>query len=287
MLSASTLGTLIVEAKHRAQSTPETLVNRLRARSWWIIIVTCLIVFYSGTVALMLMATGLATWASYEVLQAEKFKSVRLVLACVAASTFCLQWIILNGEYSLVGPSIVALMLAAASAQQVRSPKTRSVLLLTFIVVALSCLIGIFEIANLLSLSSTDVFVLLFFAVGSNDVFQYTAGKLFGRTQLAKKISPNKTREGAIGGVLMCSLMAVCLSFYFSQIPMGMMALLGASISLTGILGDLLFSVFKRKWGIKNSGRGIPGHGGIIDRIDSLTLAAPCFVLLASLFLGA
>jgi phosphatidate cytidylyltransferase len=108
----------------------------------------------------------------------------------------------------------------------------------------------------------------------SSDVLQYIFGKLFGRHKIAPLVSPNKTIEGFVGGVLSASLIGFCLKGLtpFNGPQAFGFALL---ISIAGFLGGLVFSSVKRDRGVKDFGKLIPGHGGVLDRIDSLCFAAP------------
>lgn len=110
------------------------------------------------------------------------------------------------------------------------------------------------------------------------DTGAYTFGRLFGKHKLAPKVSPGKTWEGAIGGVLTAALIAILFS-YFVKLPVLLPILLLCSVIavIASIFGDLSESMFKRQAGIKDSSQLIPGHGGIMDRIDSLTAAIPVF----------
>lgn len=125
--------------------------------------------------------------------------------------------------------------------------------------------------------------LLLYFLVLAelNDVFAYLAGNLFGKKKLAPKTSPNKTIGGAVGAVVGTTALAVALgTFVFEGTAMdsiGLLLGLGITISITGQLGDLVISSVKRDLGIKDTGRILPGHGGMLDRFDSLLLAGPAF----------
>ena len=122
--------------------------------------------------------------------------------------------------------------------------------------------------------------VFLLVLIWSADSGAYFAGRKWGKTQLASHISPKKTWEGVGGAVLLSSYFALGYAWFTS------MSLLTASLFLllcfltvaVSIIGDLLESLFKRQMGLKDSGQILPGHGGILDRIDSLTAAAPIFV---------
>lgn len=120
---------------------------------------------------------------------------------------------------------------------------------------------------------------LLFFVVlvtQISDVMQYTFGKIFGRTPVAPTVSPGKTREGLIYGGGVAILIGACLWWAtpFSPLVAGIMS---GVLVMVGFLGGLVMSAVKRSLNAKDWGRGIPGHGGILDRVDSLLFAAPVF----------
>ncbi|WP_411816397.1 phosphatidate cytidylyltransferase [Hyphococcus sp. DH-69] len=110
-----------------------------------------------------------------------------------------------------------------------------------------------------------------------NDVAQFTWGKLFGGNKIVPRVSPNKTWEGFIGGFLSTMFMAAIAGPFLTPMPFYYAALSGGMIAIAGFLGDVTISAFKRDLGVKDSGGLIPGHGGILDRVDSLTYAAPVF----------
>lgn len=116
----------------------------------------------------------------------------------------------------------------------------------------------------------------LVFLTEINDVSQYIWGKLFGRTPIAPTVSPRKTLAGFIGGVVTTMALAVLLRF-LSGFDLTMAIASGLLIALAGFIGDLVVSAIKRDMGVKDSSALIPGHGGMLDRIDSLTYTAPLF----------
>ena len=121
--------------------------------------------------------------------------------------------------------------------------------------------------------------LLLLAVIVVSDSAQYYTGRAFGRRPLAPTISPKKTIEGAVGGMVFGTLaMAVGGSYVFTA-PWWMLGLLGAVVSLLGIVGDLFESLLKRSAGVKDSSNLIPGHGGVLDRIDSWLFAAPVYYL--------
>jgi phosphatidate cytidylyltransferase len=117
----------------------------------------------------------------------------------------------------------------------------------------------------------------LVFVAQFNDVAQFTWGRLFGRHKITPSVSPKKTWEGFLGGVLTSILLAALIGPHLTPMDWRWSALAGGIIAVAGFLGDITESAFKRDLGVKDAGALIPGHGGILDRVDSLTYAAPVF----------
>jgi len=122
------------------------------------------------------------------------------------------------------------------------------------------------------------VVFLLMLTIMVSDTAQYYAGRAFGRRPLAPAISPKKTIEGAVGGfVFGAAALAAAGAWWLPSMPAGLRALLGVAVVALGIAGDLFESMLKRSAGLKDSSDLIPGHGGVLDRIDALLFAAPIY----------
>src|SRR5680860_899222 len=120
-----------------------------------------------------------------------------------------------------------------------------------------------------------ELIVGVFVLIWTNDTFAYIVGKNFGKNKLYKQISPNKTIEGFIGGIIF-SCIAGYFIYYFTHY-LNFESWLGMAIilSIFGTIGDLIQSKFKRQAGVKDSGKLMPGHGGLFDRLDSIIFSSP------------
>ncbi len=143
---------------------------------------------------------------------------------------------------------------------------------------------GISHMAYLLSLPAIEGFtsggrgLLLFlvFLTEINDVMQFTWGKIFGKHKIIPKVSPNKTWEGFIGGVISTTIIGYFLGF-LTPLSVNQVIFVSFMIAISGYFGDIVMSSIKRDVGVKDMASTIPGHGGILDRIDSLAYTAPVF----------
>lgn len=122
-----------------------------------------------------------------------------------------------------------------------------------------------------------QLLLFLIAVIWMSDAGAYYIGKLLGRHKLSPRLSPNKTVEGALGGLLFATLTAVAWRHFFLPELSVWAPALAAGLALVGILGDLAESAMKRGAGVKDTAAVVPGHGGVLDRMDSLLLAAPLF----------
>jgi phosphatidate cytidylyltransferase len=123
------------------------------------------------------------------------------------------------------------------------------------------------------------VVLLALFIVWSTDIFAYVVGKAIGKTKLMPSVSPNKTVEGSLGGVVFAIITTAIMMLFFNKgaldVSLVKMLFLALVFSIFGQLGDLVESSIKRQYGVKDSGKLLPGHGGILDRFDSLLFVFP------------
>lgn len=142
-------------------------------------------------------------------------------------------------------------------------------------------------IATLRATDGPGAVLFLIALVAVSDSAQFYSGRLFGRRRLAPVVSPGKTVEGLIGGLVAAAIVAAVAGprlLAATAAPAALFAVLGVALALTGVLGDLFESLLKRGAGVKDSSALIPGHGGVLDRVDSYLFAAPAFYLFTRLF---
>jgi phosphatidate cytidylyltransferase len=193
-----------------------------------------------------------------------------VVAACIAVGGGYLSLdVILMSAFIAVGALVVASGTPSPSALH---GATAAILPVVYIGLPLGAIAAIRDIAG------REALILLMLTIIVSDSAQYYCGRAFGRSPLAPTISPKKTREGAIGGVLFGTMfMTLGARVVFPEAPLALMVLVSACITALGIVGDLFESMLKRSAGVKDSSHLIPGHGGLLDRIDSWLFAAPLY----------
>ncbi len=194
---------------------------------------------------------------------------------------------ILPFTISIWGYAIIIVCLIYSVLIQKKSPFAYfSEFLLGIVYVAIPFkILASFHFLNELQIEDNELLIGFFIILWCNDVFAYLVGSAIGKTKLAVKISPKKTWEGTIGGIILSILSAFLISKYFFSLDVVNWLVLGLLISIFATLGDLLESKFKRQAGIKDSGNILPGHGGVLDRFDGMILAAPVVYIYLSIVL--
>lgn len=142
-----------------------------------------------------------------------------------------------------------------------------------------------FLMQHIIYLDGTIYIWLIFIIAWGTDTFAYLSGNLFGKTKLCPKLSPKKTVEGSLGGILGAILLTLIFARYFGIFPIWKFFLVSLLGSIIAQLGDLTASKIKRVTGIKDYGFILPGHGGILDRFDSILFVAPFVYYSVNFFL--
>jgi len=228
---------------------------------------------------LLIMAVGVASFGFVELARLGDALGARVPrapgLLLTALVCVCVAWPTL----SLV-PAVVALLVGAGVVAVTSGTPDRAGVGGIALTVAGPLYIGL-PLGALISIGwthSREAAFLVVLTVIASDSLQYYTGRLFGRTLLAPAISPKKTVEGAVGGYVGGALaMAWLGGMWLPAMPLGTRLVLAVILVTLGIIGDLLESVLKRAAQVKDSSHVIPGHGGVLDRIDALLLVIPVY----------
>lgn len=240
---------------------------------------------------------GLAMLLFYLLLAVTSL-SVKLSGASAAPSTLSLQvnawWRIfpvvtlalLTYPYGLIALPMLVCLLAARELASYHTPGSRHRLTIWLVLMATVVSMVVLAAFPFLPLGAGQNLAWLFYLftlTALNDIAQFVFGKLFGRNRIAPRISPNKTWQGLAGGIAVSQVHSLALGTYLDLASLPILALFGLLLSLAGFAGDLMFSAAKRRLGLKDFSTLIPGHGGILDRVDSLVLTAPLLYCLLRL----
>jgi phosphatidate cytidylyltransferase len=263
----------------------ENLNDRIRA--WWIMAIVISVAFLGGRGGVIVLFAICAFAALREFMtltNAARADHSTLVATffVVLPAQFWLIWIDWYGLYSIFIPVYVFLFLPILS---VLSGVTRNFLIRVAEMqwALMICVFCVSHVPALMDLripgyEGRGVLLIAFLViiVQLSDVLQYAWGKLIGRRRIAPNLSPSKTVEGFVGGCASATLIGAALWWMtpFTPIEAGAMSLM---ITLMGFLGGLVMSAIKRDRGVKDWGHSIAGHGGFIDRLDSVIFAAPLF----------
>jgi phosphatidate cytidylyltransferase len=128
------------------------------------------------------------------------------------------------------------------------------------------------------------ILIAMFVLIWTSDVFAYLTGSMLGKHKLMERISPKKTWEGSIGGLIFALIAAYILSLFITELNLIEWFMLAIVIVISGTLGDLVESLLKRNADVKDSGTIFPGHGGVLDRFDAVIFATPMVFVFINLF---
>ena len=260
-----------------------------RMKSWWIICGLVGGALLLGWQAFTILFAFISFIALREFLTlAPTRKEDRLVVLFVYFSVLIVYWAVWidNFAYFLVIPPVYIFI---ATAMLMAFVGRTDGFLATAGIMQWGVIVCVFNLGHVAFLMRTPlaevpeagpaglVFFLIF-VTQFNDVAQYCWGKLFGRHKISPKVSPNKTWEGAIGGFLTTTAIFVLLAPYFTPLTFWPSVIVGLLLPVAGFFGDITMSAIKRDLGVKDTSGLLPGHGGALDRLDSLMFTAPLFL---------
>lgn len=272
-----------------APERPHAVIDNLNARikAWWVMVIVIGLALLAGKggVIVLFAFASFAALREYATIAPTRRSDHWVLLVCFFVCIpfqYFLIWIDWYGFYSVFIPvyAFLALPSLAALRGDVRGFMERTAAIQWGLMISVYC---ISHVPALLTLhipgyEGRNAFLLVFLILvaQSSDVLQYVWGKLFGRTKVAPEVSPSKTLEGLAGGVASAALLGAFLWWItpFTFVQAGVIALM---IALAGFLGGLVMSAIKRDRGVKDWGTMIEGHGGMLDRLDSVCFSAPIF----------
>jgi phosphatidate cytidylyltransferase len=284
ILSLATIGFFIT-----GKIKPTANLGELKARtkSWWVMAS----IFIGATLInsnISYFAIGMLSFVAfrelYSVLGFRESDRRAIFWAFIAIPIqYYLAYIGWYGAYIIFIPVVMflflplRLVLKGDTAGIIKSMATLQwILMLTvFGISHMAYLLSLHEIKGFSS-GGRGLLLFLVFLTEINDVMQFTWGKLLGRNKIVPKVSPNKTWEGFIGGVISTTIIGYFLGF-LTPLTHPQVIFVSFMIAFSGFIGDVVMSSVKRDIGVKDMGTSIPGHGGILDRIDSLAYTAPVF----------
>ena len=284
-----------------AKRQPHGGIDNLNARvnAWWAMAIIVALALLGGRAGVTLLFAFASFAALREFVAPEPgrdgFRALLLTCLCVvlplqylfvAHGALALYTLFIPLFALLAAPTLAAIGCAPGALDDLRE---RTATVQWGLVL---CVWGISHVPALLALElpgyeGRNAFLLVFFilVVQSSDVLQYLWGKLAGRRQIAPRLSPSKTVEGMIGGVLSATALGAILA-PITPFSLAEAAIISLAITLLGVVGGLLMSAWKRRRGIKDWGTIIRGHGGVLDRLDSVCLSAPVFLHIVRLGWG-
>jgi phosphatidate cytidylyltransferase len=252
-------------------------------RSWlWMAPLVSFVIF-AGRVPFIIGGTAVALLAFREFARVSGLRRDRWMSSAVCAGIIGLGIAVLrDADFAFLSLGAIALIFLVPILRN-RSGQLQSLSLGVLAFIYLGWMFG-----RLGSLANTanpyGYLCYLIFATEVNDVAGFTFGRIFGRHLLRSEISPRKTWEGALGALAVSLALSWMLRFSFPFFGGWQLLLAGLIVGIGGPLGDLSLSVLKREFGAKDWGAAIPGHGGVLDRIDSLIFVAPLFMLMTGYY---
>lgn len=239
---------------------------------------------WSGLI-LSVATIGAWEWGGFARIS-NAWQRVLYAILPAAVTVFALQGLTLQVSLGLVVVEMLLLMLVVARYQKNSGKQGLDSPIFIMMAGILGLALFAFAMIQFRAVAGPSALFLSLFTIWAMDTGAYFTGRRFGKHKLAVHVSPGKTWEGVWGGAVLAGLVALIGTFLISEsapIPLLPFVLLSAFIAMFSVFGDLFESVLKRQVDLKDSGQLLPGHGGILDRIDSLLIAMPMFYLLWSI----
>lgn len=295
-LAAATIGALSVGTLIRwwvlRDRSEEAVEDRRRSlKTWWAIVVTLTVVVLLGRTASILLLAVISAVSLHELAglagrsaQAEAEPRLWRIAYGLGALGYLAIWLGWR-ELFLGGLPIAAVIIFGAmmvvAGQSVGFPDSvaRATwgLLLTMYCLAHAALLFSLPATSDSIAAAGGWFAFLLILTEANDIAQALIGRRFGRHKIVPRVSPGKSWEGFLGGILVTTPLAVLLAHWLTPFGVVEAVFAGVIIAVSGFFGDVNMSAIKRSAGVKDSSRLLPGHGGMLDRVDSLTFSAPAF----------
>lgn len=272
-----------------AKGQPHGVIDNLVARinAWWVMVLVIGLAFLFGKAGVLVLFFLISFYALREFLTLAYTRrgdhlAIAMCFFIVLPVQYLLIWIEWYGLYSIFVPVYAFLLLPiiAALGADTKRFLERSAKVQWGLMITVYC---ISHVPALLTLQIPDyanrnllLIAFLVIVVQGSDVLQYIWGKLLGKRKVAPELSPSKTWEGLVGGVASATLLGAALH-WITPFTFWQAGLIAFVICLMGFFGGLVMSAIKRDRGVKDWGHMIEGHGGMLDRLDSVVFAAPVF----------
>ena len=245
------------------------------------IILACIFVSPWAYAALLLFIVAVGTFEMARLMHMDSTVGIIVGEACslgafglaalVALQVVAQRWLLLELLFPMM-PFLYALFSVKHDAKPIFTYLFAS---LAFLSLPSSMMLFLYRGDMFGGMAGPELIVLIFCLLWANDVFAYLTGKLLGKHKLFPRISPGKTIEGSLGGLVFTIIAMVIFSHYADWLSIPAAIGMAAIAVVFGTLGDLCESMLKRQAGVKDSGKLIPGHGGILDRFDSVMFSVP------------
>jgi len=290
--------TLIAQALRRRHGPTPTIQNlNARINAWWAMVALLALAFLAGRAGVVILFAFLSFAALREFMTLTRTRAadhwaVASAFFIVLPVQYWLVWADRYGIYSVFVPvyAFLGLPVIATLSGDTRNMLARMAETQWALMICVYCAsyVPALLYLDIPGYDGRNVLLIAFlvFTVQLSDVLQYVWGKLLGRHKVAPSVSPSKTWEGLVGGVLTASAAGTALWWITPFTPL-QAALMSLVITLSGFFGGLVMSAIKRDRGVKDWGHLIAGHGGFIDRLDSVVFSAPLFFHLTRFFFSA